>query len=905
MNSFVQSQRVALQLIAIFSLAVLLSDRSFAETIWIEGEKPVQSTMNRHPWWYDQVKRDQFSGGDFISNFNDKKAGEAEYEFKPAKAGHYEFWIRANPIAASMSYRLNGGAWTAIDLDEKKAIDIRNVALDGKPDLRFIAWFKVGTVELPEGKDTIRFRMDSKNSNHGYLDCFVFSNEHFRPNGILKPGEIASAPKIGAEDSKDWFAFNPGEDLQAQPSSIDLRELNEKFAGEGGFIKAHGSRFVHGATGEPVRFWAVNGPPGNLTDRPSLAHCARVLSKYGVNLVRLHAGGYFDAEGNVDPAKVRHAIDVVENMKPEGIYTHLSIYFPLWLSPKPDNKYLTGYDGTKHPFAALYFNKDFQAQYRNWVKALLLTPSPTTGKPLIDEPAVFGIEIINEDSYLFWTFSPSNIPDPELRIIESQFGDWLKKKYGSLERALAAWKGQKDARDNLAEGRIGFRPWWNVFTEKSARDQDTVRFLVESQRRFYDETYKFIRGLGFKGMITASNWTTASPQVLGPLEKYSYAGTDFIDRHGYFDCNGKGDNSGWSIQNGHTYSDRSALRFDPEEPGKPKSFVNSVMDPSYDNKPSMISETTFNRPNRYRSEAPLYYATYGSLQGTDCIVHFAMDGDNWSVKPGYFMQPWTVMTPTMMGQFPAAALIYRKGLVSEGKLLVDLNLKLDDVLNLQGTPLPQDASFDELRLKDVPPGTVPSPTNVIDPLVHFAGRTNVNFTHERLPSGFADLRPYIDRAKRTVTSTTGELKLDYGKGLLVINAPSAQGISGDLNQAGKTQLADLVISSKLPLAHIVAVSLDGQPLATSHRILLQAMTEEKATNFQTESAGDGVKRIDNIGQDPWLVKQISGTVQFKRSDAAELEVLALDHTGYAPTPAGNADSITLRPTTIYYLVRPK
>ena len=90
------------------------------------------------------------------------------------------------------------------------------------------------------------------------------------------------------------------------------------------------------------------------------------------------------------------------------------------------------------------------------------------------------------------------------------------------------------------------------------------------------------------------------------------------------------------------------------------------MDPSYDDKPSMISETTFNRPNRYRSEAPLYFAAYGALQGSDCIVHFALDGDNWSVKPGYFMQPWTVMTPAMMGQFPAAAMIYRKGLVSEG-----------------------------------------------------------------------------------------------------------------------------------------------------------------------------------------------------------------------------------------------
>ena len=46
--------------------------------IWVEGEKPVVNKMNRHPWWYDQVKREQFSGGDFISNFDKDSAGEAE-----------------------------------------------------------------------------------------------------------------------------------------------------------------------------------------------------------------------------------------------------------------------------------------------------------------------------------------------------------------------------------------------------------------------------------------------------------------------------------------------------------------------------------------------------------------------------------------------------------------------------------------------------------------------------------------------------------------------------------------------------------------------------------------------------------------------------------------------------------
>ena len=42
-------------------------------TIWIEGEKPARHTMNRHPWWYDKVKRGQLSAGDWISNFSKEK----------------------------------------------------------------------------------------------------------------------------------------------------------------------------------------------------------------------------------------------------------------------------------------------------------------------------------------------------------------------------------------------------------------------------------------------------------------------------------------------------------------------------------------------------------------------------------------------------------------------------------------------------------------------------------------------------------------------------------------------------------------------------------------------------------------------------------------------------------------
>lgn len=714
---------------------------------------------------------------------------------------------------------------------------------------------------------------------------------------LLNPGTSALSAAANVEG---WFPFDPKPDPFTE-SPIDLRFLNEKFAGEHGFIAAKGGHFVHSANGQPVRFWAVNGPSREGGDRAELRRTGRLLAKYGVNMVRKH-GAVFNKDGELNPAAVKQTIALIEEMKSEGIYTHLSIYFPLWFTPRADHPWLEGYDGKSHPFAALMFNPRFQEKYREWWKAILTTPSETTGKALIEEPALFGVEVQNEDSLFFWTFDAKNIPDPQLRILEKMFGDWLVMKHGSLDAAFAAWKNLKVTRDSPIEGRVGFRPLWNIANEKTARDQDTAAFLFEVQSKFYKDTVAFLRKLGFKGLITPSNWSTASPEVFGPLEKLSYTTGDFIDRHGYFECNHKGENAAWSIRDGHTYSDRSALRFDASDPTKPRQFVHPVMDPHYDGKPSMISETTFCRPNRFRSEAPLYFAAYGALQDSDCIVHFAFDGNRWAVKPNFWMQPWTLMTPAMVGQFPAAALIYRRGLVAPGRVLAEIKLNKADLLSLKGTPLPQDAALDELRLADVPKGTEVEPGQRIDPLIHYAGQVAVSFVDEPSSTKVTDLAPLVNHGKKTITSTTDELKLDYDKGILTINAARAQGVSGALKLAGVVDLKDLSVSSELGLGHIIAVALDDQPLAQSSRILLQVMSEEQETNHKTEPVSLAVKRIVNLGTDPWQMRELNGTVRLKRADATQLKVTALDFNGYPAGPAGTAQEIKLQPTTVYYLI---
>jgi hypothetical protein len=717
------------------------------------------------------------------------------------------------------------------------------------------------------------------------------------------------ARSTGPDEAGGWFAFDPAPDAFAAGSGIDLRFLNERFAGENGFVGVRDGQFIHAGNGQPLRFWAVNLPLNDFKDPRhqlgdgELRTCARLLAKHGVNMVRIHVG-YFDDAGQVDLARVRQAIRIVEAMKAEGIYTHFSTYYPPWLRPRPGTPWLEGYDGRRHPFAALFFNRPFQARYRAWWTALLTTPSPTTGRPLVDEPAVASLEMLNEDSLFFWTFSSDQVPDAQLRILEKGFGEWLVKRFGSLEAAFARWKGARTSRDAPAEGRVGFRPLWNVVVERTPRDQDTARFLLETQTRFYAETHAFLRALGFRGPIAASNWITASAEVLGPLEKLSYTAGDFIDRHGYFGCDHQGPAADWSVRGGHTYSDRSALRFDGEGPGKPRRFWNPVMDPHYGGKPSMISETTWERPNRFRSEAPLYYAAYGALQHSDAIVHFALDGCRWSAKPNRVMQPWTLMTPAMMGQFPAAALIFRRGLVGTGEVLAGIDLDEGDLVRLEGTPLPQDAAPDDPGLAGAAPAGTARRARRLDPLLLLAGRAEVTFTTSPTSVRSRDLRNLVDRAKGIVVSSTGELKLDYARGVLTIDAARAQGVSGLLKAAGTVETKDLAITSDLELGHIVAVATDDLPLARSGRILLQVMSEERPSGYRTEPAPGGAKRIDDVGRDPWLVRELTGTVRFKRADAAALRVTALDFNGYPAGDAGTADHVTLRPNTVYYSIGP-
>jgi hypothetical protein len=696
----------------------------------------------------------------------------------------------------------------------------------------------------------------------------------------------------------DWVEWNPPGDPFTE-SALDLRALNEKQAGMHGPVRVENGRFVLG-DGTPVRFWAVNGPPEDLRG-DALRQAAKTLAKRGVNLVRIHKSVFDSKTGAFRPDMVAKIQETVAAMKAEGIYVHLSIYFPLWFTPEPGLEFLEGYDGSKHPFAALMFHRKFQEVYRQWWTRLLTEKLSPDSPPLIEDPAVFGLEIQNEDSFFFWTFNPENIPPPLLAELEGMFSKWVHAKYGSYEAALAAWNGLRMPGDDPEAGRIAFRPLFQIFHDRTVRDQDTARFLAETQRGFYDEQIKFLRELGFRGLVTASNWKTANNAILGPLEKYSYLGGDFIDRHGYWGGTHSGENAAWSIREGHVFSHRSALRFDPAKPGGAREIGHPVFDTKVNGLPSMISETTFTRPNRYRVEGPLFYAAYGALQGSDAIVHFAFDGAEWSVKPNFWMQPWTLMSPTQMGQFPAAALIYRKGLLKEGVVAARIGLPLADAFALKGSPLVESQNLDELRKGDAVVETTGG-TASVDPRVHLIGRTELEISENPKPTELPPLAEFIDDQAQVVRSSTGELTLNHGKGLLRIAAPQVEGLVGALAEADDAKLSVLALETQLDLGAVVLVALDDQPLVSSRRMLLQVGTEERPSGWSEEPQPDGLLRILSIGKNPWQIAPTSGTVRIQRPDSAALRVTKLDGNGYPLGSSGNGSSFELVPGIAYYLI---
>jgi len=690
---------------------------------------------------------------------------------------------------------------------------------------------------------------------------------------------LVSLALAGPAWGQETWAFEPERDAFSEQAFFDLRSLNEEEAGESGWVgTTPEGGFVDGA-GRPLRFWALNTtverekpyntsrPDPGWHPEPDIGHAARWLAKRGANLVRVHAFLNPDpgsqAIEEVDRKEVEWAWRTVGAMKKEGIYTVIS---PYWANAmeSDDGRWGTDWEGRHH--GLLFFEETLQEAYKEWLRVLFTTPTDYLGgKTLAEEPALAVFLIQNEDSFLFWTVN--NLPAGPKRRLGERFGDWAKKKYGSLEAAYAIWGSRFSGGDDPEAGVLGFANVWELTSAAmprnrgEARLEDQLAFWTETMRAFNREIARFVReDFGCPVLVNAGNWKTADNVLLNDAERYSYTVNDVIAVNRFFGGIHVGDTSGWAIENGHKYTNASVLIDDA------KRFPLALKQVA--GMPMMLTESVWVLPGESGFESPLLVSAYSSLLGIDAYFWFSNGTDEW-VQPrsanGWLpsQEKWTFMSPDVVGQWPAAALAFRRGYVAQGEPVVEEARSLASLWQRKSPLVAESATFDPNRDTGDLPDDSPFEAGV-DPLAFFVGPVLAHYGRPDAASEIRDgLEAFIQQSEAgaVVSSVTGELELDTIRQRVTVDAPRFQGVA--THQPGDFQLGELRVEAGAAPGAVMAVSLDERPLRLSQKILVQIGSparptgwETEPTTIDTEEAGavEGLEVAD-FGGPPWQVRR--------------------------------------------------
>ncbi len=686
--------------------------------------------------------------------------------------------------------------------------------------------------------------------------------------------------------AQERWSFEPGIDPLTDEALLDLRFLNEKAAGESGWVRLSpdGTEFVLG-NGEPVRFWAVTTnryfPKANASLDDMRRH-AKAMAKRGVNMMRVHTT-LADKKGNrpedINEATLEGIHRLAAACREEGVYLTIS---PYWAHAARNwgKRFARDFDG-ENVNGLLFYHPRVQQAYKAHLRKLLTTKNPNTGKALKDDPTLAILQIQNEDSLLFWTVK--NYSPQQKAILSGLFADWLKAKYGSLQKASKAWQGFSSKEDELDQGKVGLLHIWEMTQDqkdagKDPRLSDQLAFFGETMRKWNAEVVRYVREeLGCPVLVNAGNWRTADNERMLDAERWSQTSTQVAAVNRYFGAIHSGPQAGYRVKRGQHFKSRSAITSPHLLPHNLRQVVGM---------PMMITETLWSPPTLYQAEANLLAASYMSLAGVDVTYWFCSNSNltDWSVPS---RGKWFLGSPTMLGQFPAAALLYRRNYLKQGRAVIHEERKLDTIWQRKKPVLVEEAGFDPNR--DDADNTTRGPgRSAVHPLAYLVGRVEVKYGGNPAETRVADLDKYIDMEKGKVTSITGQLVLNYKDGIFTCRSPKAQAAAGFLGKSQSIDLGDVTMRCKNDYASIMVVAMDNQPLSRSAKILVQIGTTAVPTGwtvapvtFTPKKSKTEVKghRIVSYGSAPWAVEKALIDLEIANSELKEM--VPLTPNGYA------------------------
>ncbi len=632
---------------------------------------------------------------------------------------------------------------------------------------------------------------------------------------------------------------------QHDETVIDLSRYLRAPAGKDGFIRVSGQHFVDGS-GLRFRCWGVNiTGPSCFPTREQADQLAAALARLGINCVRFHGmdsawgASSLDRSGERTDSLDLEALERFDyffyQLKKKGIFSSLNLnVFRIYGTedgvPVPQDLGLGKW--------ATYFYPRLIELQEKYARDFLGHINPYTETSYLNEPAVFDVEIVNENS-LFegWqmgklvgqddgagdTWSP--LPIHYANELNRQFNEWLMQNR-SPETVLL-FKNEAGVVD---DGPLKLlRP--DEFNQVSKQRFETdYEFVIEAERRFFSRMKQLIKQeLKLQSLLIGD--ADHNDSVIGYPHILNNQMFDFLDGHGYWQHPSLG---------ASTRTTNTPMVNDPTD-----STVVQFARTPMTGIPFVVSETNHPYPHRFAVEGMPILTAYALLQDWDGIVFHEWgrglyDSTEAIPKTGWFQLS---VDPTKIALLYACGLMWhRRDIEAAGKTIVR-SYSQEEILNQsRGERWLNRPFFD------------PSYSLTL-PLI---SQTRWQLVEKSLPAEYPQAEIGGD-----IVADTGQLRWQFaesGRGRVTIDSPHSQALIGfqkDLRFKNYPGITNVSSNVRNDFAAILLISLDEEPISSSRKILL--VVASRAANAGLKWRDD-LQTVAEWGDGPVSIIPVTGSL---------------------------------------------
>lgn len=637
---------------------------------------------------------------------------------------------------------------------------------------------------------------------------------------------------------KEWIPLEyDGKTVPGSP--LDFSTFLDAPAGKYGpvTVNAAGHFSFRDAPEKRIRFFGPNlvGTSNDL-DKALADDFVQKAVRLGYNTIRFHhfenglLGPGTDSL-NLDPKALDRFDYLFAELKKHGVYLCFDLYASRKLRAGDGIEERVGREFERYGFemkSLVTISPTAMANWKEFARRLLTHRNPYTGLTLAEDPALYSLNLVNENPLLaIWNRNPALIP-----LFEAKYIEYLKAK-------------GLDTPQN-----------------RESHSGPFIAFLNDLQIRSIEEQKRFLRDeLKLVALITDLNMV--SKYTLDPVRQH----LDFVDNHQYWD------HPGFPVQQWQMpflFSNNSSINYNAQNP-------RYLMPTRIFGKPYTVTEFNFCNPNPFRVEGAPLVGGYAALQDWDGLYRFAWSHSRDNMKQVNSPKGFDIVNDpqAQLGE-RIINLLFMRDYVSPAKPAFAFTYTPEQLRTVEGSANSAGeypADFSKLGLY--------ARIGTLGPQTEVPGVTKVDALNDgwrkKLPTTAQDALNSLAE-KGSITSANSEITLNTKTKSLNIVTPKAEVITFLGNASGKV----MHLSNGSRYQTVALLSLDNKPLGESRKILLfqlanLAGTKQKFSDKQR-------KLLESWGELPILLEKCQANVELSLPEM-KVEALKLDGSPNGTIPA--------------------